>query len=57
MEQLEGYISLESQRSGKISIEYKHYTFFPLLVCILAFSDVYIIVKQCRGYSWEKFPF
>lgn len=57
MEQLEGSISLESQRSGKISIEYKHYTFFPLLVCIWAFSDVYIIVKQCRGYSWEKFPF
>jgi len=53
MEQLEGYISLESQRSGKISTEYKHYIFFPLLVCILAFSNACLTVKHCHGYSWE----
>lgn len=57
MEQLEGYISLESQGSEKISIESKHYIFFPLLVCILAFSDVSLIVKHCHVYNWEKFSF
>lgn len=32
------------------------FLFLPL-VCILAFSNVYLLVKRCHGSHWEKFPF
>lgn len=49
MEQLEGYISLESQGSGKISIEYKHYTFFSPLG--LHFS-LFKCLSHCETLPW-----
>lgn len=57
MEQLEGYISLESwgQERSLLNANITH--FFPLLVCILAFLNVSLIMKHSHGYSWEKFCF